>query len=384
MKEVLVLAKYYEKFWKCRSCGREGISALRNTRCPGCGNTKVPQDQESFSRKEITDEVGLALAQGKPHWVCSSCGVANLDKNLDCDGCSSPRESDDHTNVVRRLDHLPIESPTNTQESVEPIIKVYPKATKQHRPAGDTFDIVKGKPSQPNKFLWIGLSLVVGVLFLNLIGYLIFHTETYTGEVTRFSWRRTIDIQEYQVESRSGWSTPPSDAYNVFQEERFHHTEDIIVTKTRDVYVSDSETEYTDLGNGAVLANEIDTSYWDTESYQEKVGEKSIYKTWYSYNVDRWSYSRSVTTQGNDREPEWGKYTLRFNGQQIIGAERVSDKTESYTVYFKAEIDKEKKTFSVSYNNQNDWQEYVIGKTYPIKVNHFGSIMNNPIRENEK
>lgn len=365
------MTTYLEKFWKCPSCGRDGISALRNTRCPGCGNSKVPQDQESFSVKEIKDEIGLELAQGKPHWVCSSCGSVNLDKNLDCDGCSSPRESDDHTNVVRQLDHLPIEPSVVTAEPEKVERKNQLKPIRQEAPTG-------------NKFLWVGLSLVAGFLLLSLLGYFIFHTETYTGELSMFRWNRTINIQEYQVESEFGWNTPPSDAYNVTSELRFHHNEDITITKTRDVYHPSSTTVYSDRGNGAVSVETVDNSYWTTKTYQEKIGEKPIYKTWYSYNVDRWSYSRSVTTQGNDREPKWGKYTLRFNGQQIIGAERVSDKTESYTVYFKAEIDKEKKTFSVSYSNQNDWQEYVIGKTYPIKVNHFGSIMNNPLHENEK
>lgn len=249
---------------------------------------------------------------------------------------------------------------------------------------GDNFDTVKGKPVRSNRSLWIGLSIIAGILLLSLIGYLIFHTETYTGEVTGFHWERVIDIQKYQVESKSGWGSPPSDAYNIKSEQRFHHKEDITVTKTRMVYHPKSEIVYTERGNGSVSSKTVDKSYWAPESYQEKVGEKSIYRTWYDYNVNRWGYCRSVVTKNNDHHPEWGSYTLQFDGQQIIGAERVGSKSELYTVYFKAEVGKEKKTFSVSCSNQDDWQEYVVGKTYPIKVNHFGFIVNNPLRENEK
>lgn len=362
--------KYLEKFWDCPVCGKKHISALRNTRCPSCGSTKVPQDKELFSYEEITDTVGLALAQGAPHWTCNHCGAVNLNKNSHCDGCGDIRDGEDNTNQIRTISNFD----QKVAESEQSGSKNFPASI--HTSASSDF-----KPEKKiNKKLLISLVIVISVALLGFLGFLFFHTNTYSAQVTSFSWKRVINIEEYTVLSEEGWSSPPFDAYNISQETRFHHNEPIYETRTEEVYVPGSYTSYTDNGNGSVTAETIGTSHYETRVYQELVGYTPIYQTWYTYNVNRWVYSRNVTTQKDDHAPEWGKYTLHFDGQTIIGAEKVEGTTESYTVVFQALVKDEVETFSLS-ANLDDWNAYVLDNTYTIKVNHFNMITNNPLHE---
>jgi hypothetical protein len=384
---VIDLSKtYLEKFWNCPACGQKHISALRNTRCPNCASSKVPQDEELFSYEEITDPDGLELAKGAPHWTCSNCGTKNLDKNTHCDGCGNARDESDGVNQIRKINSLPVSSPSPTitddyssnskgdtyQYQIEPQSKV------------SQFSHVESETKKSKKKLLITLAIITGVILLAALAFLFFHNNIYSGQVIGFNWERSINIEEYKVLSKEGWSIPPFDAYNVFSETRWHHDEPIYEMRTESVYVPGSYTSYTDNGNGSVTAETVDTSHYETRMYQELVWYRPIYQTWYTYKVDRWVYSRSVVTKNDDHQPVWGEYTLRFDSQTVIGAERLGVPSESYVIHFQVVIDnQDPKTYSLS-ANLNDWNEYILSNTYTLKVNHFGMITNNPLYEDQK
>lgn len=390
----LVSKKYLEKFWDCPACGKKHVSALRNTRCPSCGSSKVPQDEELFSYEEIHDNDGLDLAAGGPHWTCSNCGTKNLDKNTHCDGCGNQRDSEDSTNQIRTFDHLPVKPLVQEDEKVDQsqIVTNIPGSNREpstphvldiHDRQTVSYDV----HTNPKKLRfgtninWRIVAVILAVVVvLGGLGFLTFHTTSYSSQVTGFSWQRNINIEEYQVFHESNWDSSPSGAYNVTSSYLFYEKQPIYETKTRQVYVPSSYTTYTDLGNGAVVSNTVDTSHYETEYYQELTGYRDIYKWYYTYDINRWSYTRSVVTKEEDHNPYWGDYSLRYNGLTTIGAERVGSTSEMYLVFFQVKLDKETKTFSLS-TNQNDWNEYVIGNSYTLKVNHFGAITNDPLRE---
>ena len=372
---IYLADRLLEKFWNCPACEKKHISVLRNTRCPSCASPMVSQDEELFSYEEITDPDGLELAKGAPHWTCSNCGTRNLDKNTHCDGCGNARDESDGVNQIHQMSSLPVSpsvSADDFQYQTEP----------QTRPFSTFHTEPKTKKSK-KKFL-VTLAIITSVILLTSLAFLFFHTNTYSGQVIGFSWERSINIEEYKVLSKEGWSVPPLDAYNVTSETRFHHNDPIYQTKTEQVYVPGSYTTYTDLGNGAVVEHTVDTSHYETRITQEIVGYTPVYETWYQYNVDRWVYSRSVITKDNNHKPIWGTYILKFDGQTIIGAERLGAPSESYIIHFQVLIDnQDPKAYSLS-ANLNDWNEYISGNIYTLKVNHFGMITDNPLYEDRK
>ncbi len=373
----------YEKFWDCPACGRKGISALRYTKCPSCGYPKVPQNQEYLSNIPITDPDGIALARGGPHWTCSSCGMVNLNKYDVCQGCGNPRDSSDKTNRVVELG--PISLPD--RPDIDPDDKDGYIEELRLGDGGDTSNPVTSNsspfpinsPYRQSSQLSVNLSgihsMIVGliaIIAIALLGYAIFHTKTVEARVVGFSWERTVTIEVYKTVHESGWSHPV-DAYNIRSERKVRHHEPIY--EERVVTVHHSRTCSRDLGNGAVET--YDCSYDTTETERVKVGEKPVYDTWYEYDVDRWVYERTERASGNDRNPHWPNYTLNYEGEQVIGAERVGGRSESYIVYLES-LEEESKIYEHRVS-QDEWKQYVLGHTYLLKVNHLGVVVNNPL-----
>lgn len=373
----------YERFWDCPACGTKGISALRKRKCPSCGHSKTSQDAEHRSRIEITDADGIALARGGPNWVCSRCGSVNLNKYTLCESCGSQKDEKDHTNEVRELGRSssPSYRPPDITEQfyapVDPVVSELPPADPVQSNVSVSAPTL-GLPSQIPTVAWrpvlLALAAVLGLLGL---GWAVFHTTEASGSVTGFSWTRDVTIERYQTIHDSGWSQPAG-AYNVSSERKIRSWEPIYETQVDTVHHSQMCDR--DLGNGA--EESYDCSYDETVSHQVKVGDKPIYDTWYEYDLDTWRFERSHHAGANDRDPYWPQYSLYLDGQTIIGAERVGGTSESYTVYFRTVHDKEPKDYTYQ-TTQAEWMQYLIEAEYPLKVNSFNAIMNNPLKDKE-
>lgn len=374
----------YEKFWDCPACGTKGISALRKLKCPNCGHTKSPQDKEHRSNIEITDEDGIALARGGPHWTCSSCGSVNLDKYTMCTSCNNPREKSDKANRIVELGSTPppaYQPPDPAEQWYQPEREepheTEPKPTYQRYQTPTNYDSVGNWLSGlPWLYIIIGLVVVIGIITL---GWAIFHTVDVQAQVTGFSWSRDVTIERYRTVHESGWSHP-SDAYNLRSEMRIRSYEPIYETRTKVVH--HSQTCYRDLGNGAEQS--YDCSYDTTETYQETIGQRPVYDTWYEYDLDTWCYERTAHAGGNDKEKvNWPQFELYLDGQTVIGAERVGGRSETYSVHFRSEGKKGPEDYVYS-TSQDDWMKYQAEINYPLKVNSFKIIMNNPLQDKEK
>ncbi len=377
MKGVDIMA-FFEKYWDCHACGRPGISALRQMKCPGCGSTKSPQDKEYPTNKEITDKDGLELANGKPHWTCSNCGSVNLDKKTSCLGCGNERENSDLNNKIVELGSitLPEFKPKDIWEEhsdePKPIIQI-PKDINTEPETNFTTELpVKKLP-------WKKLLIITGsILIVVILGWLFFHTVSVEAKIDNFYWTRIISIERYQSVHESGWHNPIG-SYNVRSEIRIARYEPIYQTRTRTV--THPQTNYRDLGNGAVQS--YTTYHTTTETYQEVIGQKPIYATWYEYDIDKWLFQRKEISAANDRKPYWPNYNLNLDGFTVIGAERVGGKTELYQVLFEtSNPNKEEKIFTYEVN-QDEWYRYNTNLTYELKINHFGIITNNPLKDKE-
>ena len=134
-------------------------------------------------------------------------------------------------------------------------------------------------------------AVIIGVL------YMLFSPKEYAIRVKNIRWDYIIQIQELKQVHEDGWSTPPSNAYNVTS-----------TLKKRGNHVVGKDA------NG----NDITTPDYDT---------------WYDYDVDKWVDTRTVPTYGFDKEPYWGKVTLRSTeNSRRLGCEREGKRTQTYTL----------------------------------------------------
>lgn len=378
----------YEQFWNCPACGTQGISALRQMRCPNCTEPKPAQTETYHTGAEITDPVGIALARGAPHWVCDHCWVKNLGDAKVCASCANPRTAEDDTFIVRELGTtLPVRPPdsdqstspsvyhASTNPSYHPSGQVLWQATNSNDDAAAPMMHVGGRAITRQQG-YVGIGILV-VILMAIVGWAIFHTSTVEARVTGFTWSREVVIEQYQTIHDSGWSAPV-DAFNVSTSQRISGYNPIYETQTEQV--THNQTCYRDLGTGATES--YDCSYTSTESRQVKVGEVPIYDTWYEYDVDRWVHARSIPVSGADRNPFWPEYELQFAGQTVIGAERVSDTPQSYTVHFVQLNADEPQTYSLSVP-ESEWHQYDVEAKYQLEVNAFDGIRNNPLTGNE-
>lgn len=375
---------YFEKFWECPACGRKGISALRMRKCPSCGYSKTPQDKEQRSNIEIIDEKGLALASGGPYWTCSSCGSVNLAEETPCSSCGNPREGSDTTSKVIELGSSPLPSyhpPGEEQWYAEQKTSTrVPHHTPKETPETITRSRLPINENMRTRILeipWIMIAGIVAALAgITLLLWLVFHTTGTEARVNGFSWFRDVTIEKYQTVHGSGWSEEAG-AYNVRTSLRFHHNDPVYENRTKTTHVS--KTCYRDRGNGSTES--YDCSYDTTETYSVKVRDDPVYATWYEYDVDKWLYERTAHAEGNERDPHWPEYTLNRIDQKVIGAERISGTPEAYTVHFRSTGVKQKDyTYTTS---ESEWMRYSMEVVYPLKVNTFGVILNNPLKDKE-
>lgn len=386
--------KYYEQFWTCSACGKTGISLLRNQKCTACGHAfDQHTDSKQRSNVEITDQDGLELAMGGPHWVCSSCGSRNLDKYDECPSCANEADNSDDFIKIQEVslnapNYHPPESaldeiiqwvgieepdieeefPIGYQNPIEADISVPDTATTDYTSVFSSR--INNIPSRVRYAGIIGI-----VVLLGFLGYLFFQTKEVSAEAVSFSWERTISIERYTTVHESGW-TRPAGAYNVTSTRKVSRYESIYETKTRREY--HSKTCRQDLGNGAERTYECGS--YEYETYREKVGEKPIYDDWYEYDIDKWTSVRERKSSGKDQHPYWPSYTLANEGSNSLGSERVGSRSETYSIHF-VSVDKDHKKYEY-HAKESDWYKYELGRIYTLKVNHFSQIRNNPLKEN--
>lgn len=343
--------KYFEKEWNCSACGSRN-SALRNLHCKSCGHPKGPQDTEMFTNNEITDEVGLQLAQGAPHWACEYCGSVNLNKETTCSGCNNPRGSKGNINF--KVKDYGTQNPLSLNSDQG-----------QH----NGFPVHNKNNIKKSTIYWVfGVLAAVVLLFAFL-----FSTKDYEATVTSVAWEREISIESFDKHHESGWTKDP-DAYNVSSYSKVRYHRDVYRTETRTV--TEYETRYRDNGNGSSSSYTVPITKTITEQVYDH--SEPVYDTWYEYDVDRWTYQRKVTASGTDKDPYWPEYTLTdVEGQ--YGDEREGKRTEKYSVSFQVKINDKVKVFSRSADFAV-WQSYVIGEVYKIKVNRLGAIVGDPVK----
>lgn len=383
-----------EGLWDCPYCNSKGIGGL-SKHCPECGH---PQDKgtkfyvgkkKRYLSDDEVDKVGNA-----PDWVCDYCAGLNNAKYIYCRNCGAARgkgtkdyftskETADTVNKTipssqtekRHYDFSEdftedfVEKDTAIVETEDTGIVGSENASTVERAAKSNVTrlVQCAKRSLPALGRIIVPIFVIGIIFIGILA--LFYPKYVDATVSEKSWEREIEIEEYRTVKENGWSIPSGGRLLYSQSEiRSYETVlDHYETKTRTVTEQvfdgyDTNTYYTDNGNGTFTEHTSQTPRYRTETkletYEEPVYKQvPVYDTKYYYEIERWIYDRTETSAATDENPYWAEYVLDDN-------ERVSDKKESYDVVF---IDDEGKeyTYSCEYG---EWTGYELAEEVELKL----------------
>lgn len=337
--------------WDCPQCGYVG-NLGRDVVCRGCGKPR-DEDVEFYlpeDAPEVTDEQMLTDAKAGPDWLCPYCGDSNRAHWTTCKGCGAPREGAEvrETGLVSE--------------------KKKKKAAKKPRREPPPAPAAKGGMG---KFAIIG---AVGVVLLIIcLAFAMCSSREAQLTVAGFEWERTIEIERLNTLTEEGWEGElPADADILSSERAIHHYDQVIdhyETKSRQVEERVKVGEYVcdqkDLGNGYfedVYCDKYETRY-RTEEYEAPVyRDEPVYKTKYTYEIDRWQRERVERASGTDKMPEWPEVNLK-------NKEREGERTEKYIVHF---ADDEGETYPYK-TNYEEWREFTEGEMYNAQINRMTS-----------
>ena len=197
--------------------------------------------------------------------------------------------------------------------------------------------------SEKRKKAIIAIIITNASILLILALVFIFRPKSYTLLVKNIGWERRIPIQTLTPTHHSGWSSPPSNAYNIETSRRRH---------------GDTEIGRDSNGKPITVPN---------------------YDTWYEYTIDEWITSRFVVTQAYDKSPYWGDVKLATSTDpRNIGAEREGSRQTVYYVIgqLRNSDDTTLKTIEVGESLWHDvkigdeinYTQRIVGKPHDISI----------------
>ncbi|NJO04207.1 MAG: hypothetical protein HC876_00975 [Chloroflexaceae bacterium] len=305
--------------WDCTYCRTTAILG-RHRACPNCGQVRpenvkfyLPADAEA-----VTDAQLEQRARRGADWVCSFCTTSNEATADTCRQCGASRADSLGEQKVQTF-------------AMNAVPRAGDNAPSPPRPA------TPAAPAQQRSMLPIFAAL--GVLLLLCVGgFLFLGNRESSVRVDGFAWERAITIEERRTVTESDWDLPGA-ARLISQQEEIHHYVQVVQryeTRTRDVtkqvqvgtrtYVC----EQRDLGNGFFEDVECEEPVYEnrtrTETYEEPIyRDVPIYRTKYTYEVDKWVSVRTERESGENREPFWPQLSLLDN-------QRESERSETYLV----------------------------------------------------
>lgn len=364
------MGRKIEGLWDCECCSTKGIKG-RYRDCPNCGSPR-DKNTEFYLPNNITDnyvdETEVKISSG-PDWTCPYCDSLNSSDIDTCSSCgASKNESKENyfTNKEKKVEVSKEEEPFEEEEMSE---ETYEDAISTL-----IFQELYEKKRNTSSGIWkIVLSVILGIALI-IGGIFLLSPKEKDVTITSFEWERYIDIEDYKAVEESGRYLPEGARLHYYTDEVVDTTKVIIDYETeineieRSIKVGTEErfVGYEDLGNGYFeeIYEEYDIydTYIETEVEEVPVYiDEPIYATVYYYEVDKWSFSRSVKTRGTDKNAYWGDVELK-------GKERESGKREFYYIHVKDE-DGEKEKLSIDYN---EWKKLNAHQTIKVKVNFLG------------
>jgi hypothetical protein len=373
------MGRIVEGLWDCAYCGTTGIRGGQQ-KCSNCGRarTKDTTFYMAGQKRYVSQEVAKTLNKN-PDWLCEYCDNLNSDNDSICASCGSVRSSSTLNYFQNKAKRESVETPSEPKHPVRLDTSEYDvpsraDALKKESVFDETPLSLNEKLSNFGKKItsvdWtpVILFVLVAAMLVGLVYFFIPKELELT--VTNLQWQRNIDIEEYRTVEENNWYIPDGGRL-LYTNREIHHWDKVFdhyetrerqVPKERYVRTEEVVVGYRDLGNGyfeeITSSRDIYETYYETETYQEAIyRDEPVYQTKYYYEIERWKYDRTVTTQANDKHPKWPVLNLSET-------ERESSRKETYTVVGKDE-EGEEYVFTLSYA---EWDQVHFGQKIKVKI----------------
>jgi len=180
-----------------------------------------------------------------------------------------------------------------------------------------------------------GLLVVCCVAIAAIYGLFVLPTKSVQATVSDVRWETSVPVQAIRaVDYNNELGSPPSDAYDVSCHDE---SKDVCEQKT------------IDKGNG--YSEVVEDCHTETQKYC-------------SYSVDEWTTIQTYTLDGNDLRPV-------YDTPNLSSDQRLGDASEDLTVTFST-TDGEQKNYSP--DTISEFQKFVIGSTWTLKMNALGGV----------
>lgn len=358
------MGKKVEGRWDCSYCGTTGILG-RNRECPNCGRPRG-KDVKFYvgNPTDYVSEEEEKHISSNPDWLCDHCGAYNPDESEVCKSCGAHRSGNkDYFDVQRE----------NAEKSREGVIdgEKYGDETSENYGLllqDEMKDEKTGILHRRSTVIIVGIVAVI-MLVWGLV--LLLAPQETTMKITGFSWSRSFDVEQKQTFHENDWYVPEGGRVT-YQQMEIHHYDSVIdhyetetqeVEKERIAYYEYS-TNLIDLGNGYFDEETVSTpvyeTYYETETYEVPIyRDEPVYEMMYYYDIDRYTYIRTVRTEGNDKSPYWGENNIALD-------ERICDEYETYRI---SGLENDRNEISLSAEaNYEKWKQLEIGDTVRVKV----------------
>jgi hypothetical protein len=359
----------YEGKWRCPRCANANLGRFLN--CQTCGSKR--DDNVRFFLDEdnsvVTDESLLRQARAGADWVCQYCAGNNRAFDQNCTSCGA----------ARTAENKQLQEETRGANDWTEAMQRAAFLNSQNQPPKKSFFA--------NRLLKIAL-LCTGAfagLFVFLFAALVYiSTLEYSREleVVGLEWQRTIKIEEYKTVRETAWEGEVPDEARIQSKETAQHHTDRVPNGTRQVPESYTErvadgTERYVCGRKNKKNGYFEDEYCTRTKYKEVTKTRNrtetvykdvpVYRTRYTYLIDKWVAAGEKTTAGNDFDPQWA--TVQIDNVRT----REGGREESYNLLCK-ELGGDNKLYK--YKVEADaWSRFQNGMRLHGKTDFFGELI---------
>ena len=194
-------------------------------------------------------------------------------------------------------------------------------------------------------------------------------------QITCLNWTRTIEIEQYQQLSESGWILPAGAEVTSRKQEIHHydtvldHYETVQVQRSREVLDHyDTSYTYRDMGDGHFEEVEHSTPVYRTEYYMD-TEQQPVYvqvprfQTMFYYTIWRWKVVREETSSGNAHNAAWPELNLASD-------EREGTHREAYRFTVENTKNKERATYRIA---ESYWDQLNVNDAVFITAEQSGA-----------
>jgi ribosomal protein L40E len=336
---------YIKLEWTCPNCGTRNPGPEKTCRNCGSPQPENVQFERGADSTLITDEQEIKKAAAGPDIHCGFCGTRNPAGAETCSQCGA-----DLREGARRQSGREIAPAAAAAQQVtctncgqaNPATALncancgapLPRVAMASAPA----PAAATPPKAGSRKKWAiigGVAALALCLCVAAVALLAIPSKTVSAAVQAVQWQTAVSVEAQQeVHYSDQTGSPPSAAYDV-------------TSRTDNEEVCEDRT--VDTGGGYAEVQQV--------CHDEST-------TYYSYTALEWQTVDTLTSQGEDLNPDWADPSLS------AGQRRGEDQAD-YTVVFVGEGD----TYTYSPDSLVEFQQYEIGSEWQLKLNALGGVV---------